>query len=162
MVYHVLCCHDIATLCKVMLSHGRVILCCLRLCHVVLCRIRRDALLSSYGLFCNDVFWYDLFCQGVCHVMIGSVMLWYVLSFSVLSCSALVRSVTLCYAIVCHGIAILCSVIFCHARGLFCHAMLCHDVFCSVCRSLCCFLLRHVAIMSCPSRCSAGVLWYVL
>ena len=55
MVCHAVVCHDIAMLCKVMLSHDRVMLCCLRLRHVVLCRVRRDALLSCYGMFCNAV-----------------------------------------------------------------------------------------------------------
>ena len=55
MICHALFCNGIAMLCKAMVSHDHVMLCCLRLWHVVLGRIRRDAPLSCYGLFCNAV-----------------------------------------------------------------------------------------------------------
>ena len=45
-----------------------------------------------------------------------------------------VMCLMLCYALICHDVAMLCSVMLCHARVMFCHIMLCHGVFSRVCR----------------------------
>ena len=78
------------------------------------------AMLCCRVMVCSVTLRYDMICSvKVCCVMLGYVMLCCVLSFSVLSCSAMVRYVTLFYALVCHDIVLSCSVMFCHARVLF-------------------------------------------
>ena len=52
---HGLFCHDTSMLCYVILWYARVVLCCLMLLHVVLCRVRRYDLLSFYDMIRVDV-----------------------------------------------------------------------------------------------------------
>ena len=55
MVCHDLFCHDTSMLCSAMLWYDRVVLCCLILLHVVLCRVRRYDMLSCRDMLCDAV-----------------------------------------------------------------------------------------------------------